>query len=186
MTGWTQTPYPSTLGGFAYLSGSNISGQPFWDQGTVPGGIATAGFIQVFPGAATDSLTQSLTLVAGSTYAFSYLENARSGRTPLLEVLIGGTPLIASHADSPVGAGNPFRLVTASFVATSSSEVLQFLVAQRNSGDDATALITGVSLNVVSGVGSQGLDVPEPAPMALLGFGLAALMAARGRASWAG
>jgi hypothetical protein len=168
---WTQSPFPSTLGGFPYLSGSNTSAGPFWNQGTVPGGISTVGFIQVYPGSATNSLRQTMSLAAGTTYSLSYLENARTGPSPLMTVLVGSQTVVAQHTDSAVGAGNPFRLVTASFTATAASADLIFSVAQQSSGNDATALITDVQVNAV----------PEPVSLALLGFGAAGLYMIRRR-----
>jgi len=44
--GWTQVPYPASLD-LPYQIGSNTSVQPFWNNGTVPIGILTVGFIQV-------------------------------------------------------------------------------------------------------------------------------------------
>jgi len=163
--GWTQAPLPSTLGGFPYLTGSNSSGEQFWNNGTTPAGVTTTGFIQVYPGSATDSLVQTLSLNVGTTYDFSFLENARAQyATPLVEVLINGSQLVAQHVDSSVGGDNAFRLVTGTFTATSSSEDLEFLVSQQSGSDDATALVTAVNVSSAA---------PEPASWALMlvGFG---------------
>jgi hypothetical protein len=160
--GWTQAPYPSTLGGFPYLTGSNTAGQPFYDNGVAP--ASTVGFIQVYPGSATDSIEQLISgLTVGATYDFSYYENSRSTSAPDVEVTIGGDTVVASHLDPAVGGSNPFRLVTSSFVADSTSEELVFLVNQTSSGNDSTALITDVNISAAA---------PEPSSLVLLGTGL--------------
>jgi hypothetical protein len=163
VAGWTQNPYPSASPGFPYLTGSNDIFQPFWDNGrTNVSGATTVGFVQVSPGAPTNSLTQAVSLVVGTRYVVSYVENASTSAPVNVEVLIGGVPLIPSHIDSAVGGSSPFKIYFAKFIATSTDEDLTFVVSQINPGDEGTALFSDAYLTLA----------PEPSSVALLGTGL--------------
>lgn len=160
---WTSSA-PSGQG-----TGSN-TGPPFWDNGTVPDGITNVGFIHVNPdeghGALpTDSLSQALVLDPGTIYSYSFFENARGASfsgDPLVEVLLGGSTLVAQSVVDPVGSGNPFVTVSGTFTASSSSEVLEFLVTQQTPNDDSTFLVTGVDVEAT----------PEPGTAALMSLAL--------------
>lgn len=160
---WTQTPYPSGLGGFDYLSGPSTSSQFPWDNGTVPGEGLTGqvGFIQVYAGVSTLSLDQNVSgFVVGQTYTLSYVENARAGNTPTTEVLVNGTPVVLPHLDLPVGGSNPFHSVTSlPFVATATTEQVTLTVLQTTPNDDETATFDNVSI------------APEPASLGVLALG---------------
>ena len=141
-------------------TGSNGSSQPFWDNGTVPAGTTSVGFVQY----ANDFLSQNLSLVAGTTYVLTYLENARSygGGVPVVEALVGGLVVVAAHADAPVGGTASFRTETATFVATSASETLEFLTTSTGSGPtDATALYANVSVSALNGAWSYTPKLPD-------------------------
>ena len=166
--GWTQTPGVSALPGFPYLTGSNGPNGVFWDNGNAPG-ASTVGFIQVYPGAETDALSQTLNLTAGQEYSFSYLENARNCGTcsdPTLTVDLGGSELVGPAVLSPVGDGN-FDLVSGTFFATGASEDLSFIVTGTG---DATALLTEVNVSPLT-------STPEPSSWLLLATGIAGVLA---------
>ena len=66
--GWSSTDTSRT--------GSNDDTQQFWDNGTLPDGTATVGFVEYQQGDPVESLSQTLTgLSPGSTYVLSYFEN---------------------------------------------------------------------------------------------------------------
>ncbi|HWE49061.1 MAG TPA: PEP-CTERM sorting domain-containing protein [Bryobacteraceae bacterium] len=154
------------------------TGNAFWDNGTVPVGTTSVGFIQVnpsegqFPAVPTDSLSQDLSLDIGAVYTLSYLENARAfnGISPEVEVLVGGNVVVPQSIVAPVGpvsSLNPFQLVTTTFTATASTETLQFLVSQQNSNDDATFLVTNVNVSAAPEPGTTGLMFSA---LGMLGF----------------
>lgn len=151
VTGWTETP---TNG----VEGSNSLGQPFWNNGSVPSGITTVGFLQQ-----DTSFSQTLTLTAGQTYTLSFLDNSRSGFTdPTLTVSVGGTTLLDLTSIAPVGGTNPFYSQSVTFLATSGSEILDFTDSVPV-GADGAALITDVHVTPTT---------PEPSSLMLLGTGV--------------
>lgn len=157
ISGWTGT-------GNYGATGYNVSG--FWNNGTLPAGDTSVGFIQV-----SGTLSTTLTgLVAGDVYDLSFLENSRSAdgdgccnAVPDVSVSLGGLTLLGAMADPSVGGSNPFTSVSADFTATGSSEVLTF--AADTGGADGTATFSDVSVSAVT---------PEPSSVALLGTGLMA------------
>ena len=155
--GWTGTgSYGST--------GYNVGG--FWNNGTLPAGDNSVGFIQV-----NGTLSTTLSgLVVGQTYEVSFLENSRSAdgdgccnAVPSVSLSLDGLSLLSGMADPAVGGSNPFRSESVDFTATGSSQVLTF--AADTGGADGTATFSDVSVSAVT---------PEPSSVALLGTGLAA------------
>ena len=142
-------------------TGFNLGG--FYNNGTLPAGDSTVGFIQT----SGELSTILRNLMVGETYELSFLENARSAdgdgccnASPTVTVFVDGVAVVAPTAISAVGGLNPFMEVSADFVATHRVEDLTF--AANTGGADGTALFSDVSV----------APAPEPSSLALLGTGL--------------
>ena len=114
ITGWT--------GNFPSSHGLNPSaGSPFADNGIIPQGAQVA-FIQ--NNSNDSSLETTISgLTSGQTYQITFRANARNGNVPVLNFLIDNNLLVNSNVTS-VGAGNPYRWVSAYFTATAATAVL--------------------------------------------------------------
>jgi hypothetical protein len=110
---------------------------PFADNGTIPNGIRVA-FMQ-----ADSTLSQSVSgLTVGNDYYIHYLENARSGGTPALELRWDDTVMVPAHTIAPGGYRSVY---SEAFKATSAQGALTF--AKSNPlGGDTTALIDNVAI----------------------------------------
>ncbi|HEX4156383.1 MAG TPA: PEP-CTERM sorting domain-containing protein [Acidobacteriaceae bacterium] len=156
---WTGT---TVSGGGPGSTDFNVAG--FWNNGTLPSGDTSAGFIQQDGSFSTD-LTG---LTVGATYTLSFLENARQtvdcnncGSAPTLTVSVGSDDL-ATMTVYGVGGTNPFTSVTETFTASAISEWLEFSSTTVGNADGAV-LLSDVSVTGVT---------PEPSALILLGTGL--------------
>ncbi len=115
ISGWTG----STSG-----VGTNASGGPFANNGTVPEGTKV-GFIQAAGPAVTLTSDAGITgLVPGNTYNLTYRVNTRSGfAEPTMGLVIGGNTVISNKisAVGAVGSTAAYKFISYNFVATSST-----------------------------------------------------------------
>jgi PEP-CTERM motif len=112
-----------------------------------------------------DSLSQTLSTVAGATYTLSYeLAHAETDSVNDFSASWGGATVAGSAlVNAPAFA---YTLMTFTVTATSSSTVLEFSGRENPSWYD----LDNVSVLVLSG------PVPEPASLSLLGIGAAGLV----------
>ncbi len=158
------------------LTGVNVEGGPFADNGAIPNGLQVA-FVQANNGAA-EGISQSLTgFVTGQTYDLSFYYNARYAtfpvaRDPLMAVTLGSSTLTPSGGVSVVPASAsyshtvPYYFAQYSYTATGSTATLTFSninIGAISTGvyPDSTLLLDDVSLQAV----------PEPASLGLLAVG---------------
>jgi hypothetical protein len=174
---WTQMPTPSGLAGYDYLSGSRLI-IPF---ANLP--LASFGAAQVY-GSTVPSLGLAQLVsgfVVGQNYQLSYYETARACCSPtdgpLVQVLVGGDVVVASHAASAIGGW--YQEISTVFTAMSSSELVAFLVSQSVPGADEMAGFSGVAITATTA--DPPSQVPEPPALALLGVGALGICAARRR-----
>ena len=162
VAGWTE------VGAGTGSTSFNTTG--FWNNGTLPAGDTTTGFIQ-----GVGSFSQSLSgLTVGQTYQLSFMDNARDltgdnccNATPTLTVSIGGSTLLGPSGVSSVGGSNPFNFIVDTFVATAAMETLEFSSTtplNANGGPtDGTLLLSNVAVSSTT---------PEPSSLMLLGTGI--------------
>jgi hypothetical protein len=161
--GYGSVPNWTTVG--AGTGSTNFNTTGIWNNGTLPAGITSAGFIQ-----GIGSLSQELTgLSIGQTYTLSFVDNSRDltgdnccNATPTLTVSVGGSTLTSGTVSS-VGDSDPFHSISDTFVATSSSELLMFASMTPGSAD-GSVLLSDVAVSTTA--------TPEPSSLLLLGTGI--------------
>jgi hypothetical protein len=116
-------------------------------------------------------------LTAGQTYDLTFWQAAdqqsgdRAATTEQWAVSLGSDTQDSTLMNTPGGQFNPWNQQSLAFVATSTSELLNFLALGTPSGEPPVVLLADVSLT----------QVPEPVTLTLLGTGLVGLVAVRRR-----
>ncbi|MBX3745905.1 MAG: immunoglobulin domain-containing protein [Verrucomicrobiae bacterium] len=132
ITGWIQDNEAGT-GINPIANGAS----PFANSGTIPHGERVA-FLQ-----ADSTLSQTVSgLTVGADYYVHYLENARAGGTPALELLRDGEVAVPVHTIPP---GEYRSVYTEVFQAIATSATLTF-VKSNPLGGDTTALLDNVAV----------------------------------------
>lgn len=170
----TAAAAPSTAGGL------------FGVAGPIP--ISPAGGNMVFADADlgfSTAIQQTISgLLVGSIYTLTFYQAGgqevfppgTGGIRPTTaqwQVEFGANTVLSAVMNTAPQAFTPWQLQTFTFTATSGTQVLRFLAVGGPAGAPPVAFLDGVSL--------QGVLVPEPATVGLLGAGLAALGVARRR-----
>ncbi len=162
--GWAYNP---SVPGWTLSRGAGIAsvGSP-WFAGTPPNGTQAL-FLQGYS-TLSGSASQTLTgFSIGQSYTVEFYMAERPGyAADPIQVLLGGTSL-GNYVPATTGF---VQVVTAAWVATSTSATLTFTDPGLFAGDRDSA-IDNVTVQ----------SVPEPASAALLGFGLLALGRVRRR-----
>ncbi len=127
--------------GWSGGTGVNGTGQPFWDNGTLPDRSQVA----VLQGA--NNLSQTVTgLNPGEGYWLQFFYNARNCcGTPNLDLSVrfAGAELTKITGIQPVGEGVPFNFANVKFTPTASSGLLEFVTTVSG---DATLLLDSVNI----------------------------------------
>jgi hypothetical protein len=170
-------PLSTTMCGSTYMNGSNVA--TFW---VYPGVSPNGGNSLAADSAATyaNAISQSVSgLTVGQTYNLTFYQagaqqNGFSGTTTdQWQVTFGSSTqdstLMHVASESDVAWNSQSML----FTASATTQTLTFMALGTPNSDPPFALLDGVSL----------ISVPEPASIALLGFGIAGVAGLRRRRS---
>jgi hypothetical protein len=184
-TGWTiggtggvspgTGPQRIQYGPNATAYGDNVSPDPFTYSPDASGSNA-AFFVD---DAAYETLSQTVTLVAGVTYevGFDFFETLSGANNPnsfTLSAILGGTTLATISSGSQYGAGVWYHIYDVFTAASSGSNTFTFAYAS------AASPAKDVIVDDVY-VQTPPVSIPEPDALAMLAAGLAALGLARQR-----
>jgi PEP-CTERM motif len=188
VTGWSSTSgsnfvyvYSAATASSLFLSWAGSTGSPNTWNGTTPDGTNFAGLYGVLQ---TGPISQTITgLTKGKTYTFSFIwalaqiAGLPYADTGYLTATLEGSTYTTSTASIPGEGFSGWFSQTYTYVATSATAHLAFSAS--GTGAPPYLLLADVSLTQ-QGTGS----VPEPASLALLGSGVAAMLGlARRRAA---
>lgn len=189
LANWTSTGYnfvflPGTdaAGGAKQGSGtlnlwssSNSSGANSWNG---QGPTSSLNFIAADPAYNTGPITQTVNgLITGRRYALSFQWAAaqqtgfRGANTEGWTVTLGSQSLSTVTVNNADQGFVPWMMMTMTFTATSTSELLSFLATGGPTGFPPFALLSNVSMNLV----------PEPASALIWGIGAFGVLIARRR-----
>ena len=167
-TDWTEILAPSSTGGIGVNGdGTRLSSSPF---APLNAGSVTYAFLQ----GAGNGISQQLTgLTIGQKYLVSYAAAARNGETTvdLTASVLDSSGTTLNDLINTALADNGFANESFSFIADASTATLEFL--NTSGPGDLTADVTDISVT------AEQEPVPEPASLALLGMGGAALLLVR-------
>ena len=163
-TDWTEILAPSSTGGIGVNGdGTRLSSSPF---GPSNAGSVTYAFLQ----GAGNGISQQLTdLTIGQKYLVSYAAAARNGdaSVDLTASVLGSSGTTLNDLINTTLSQSDFTDESFSFIADASTATLEFI--NSSGAGDLTADVTDISVTAV----------PEPAALALLGMGGAALLLVR-------
>ena len=151
-------PAAYTVQGWTPTAGAGVSpsAEAFWDNGYVPEGQGTSGYVGFVQN--TGSLAQTLTgLRVGATYDISFYADARAATAPAgfavavdngsgaAPTTVLSVPTIIA-VDQSGSYAHPFASYAASFVATAPTETVIFAGRPINPTDDMSVLIADVAV----------------------------------------
>ena len=153
IAGWLRTG-----GGQIAINGSNGSGNPFADNGTIPDGGNVLGLQQDL------TVSQTLSgLTVGALYRLIVEYNSRSGDDPAALIKIDGQTALSGLVPE-VGGANPYYHLEFDFTASGTSTLLE--IANLGLAGDSTLLVDNVRV----------VAVPEPAAVVAILGGIAVLI----------
>jgi hypothetical protein len=127
-----------------------------------------------------DPFEQTITgLTVGQSYTLRFWQAAgqqagfQGATTERWRVTFGSDVRLSDQFNLPEGGVGPWERQTMTFVATATSQLLEFLAVGTPGGGPPISFLDGVSL--------EATTVPAPASLGLLGMGLLGLLAARRR-----